>query len=47
MRSRLIMPKTNKQNKKSEKNLFTNYIFLKIVVSNIRDAFGANYLTTN
>jgi len=41
---RLVMSKINKQqNKKSDK--FTNSIFLKIV-SNIRDAFGANHFTS-
>jgi len=45
MKSQLVMPKTNKkQNRKSE-NLFTNYIFLKVVVSNIRDVFDANHFT--
>jgi len=41
------MPKTNKkrQNRKNQKNLFANLIFLKIVVNNIRDAFGANHFT--
>jgi len=40
------MSKTNnkkKQNRRSEK-LLANFIFLK-VVSNIRDAFGANHFT--
>jgi len=32
--------------KGDQKNLLTNYIFLKVVVSNIRDAFGfANHFT--
>jgi len=43
---RLIMSKTNKKDKiGDQKNLLTNFIFLKVVVSNIRDVFGANYFT--
>jgi len=39
------MPKTNKKNKiGDQKNLLANFIFLK-VISNIRDAFGANHFT--
>jgi len=37
------MPETNKkQNRRSEK--FTRQLFLKIVINNIRDAFGANHI---
>jgi len=37
---RLLMLKTNKKDKIwDQKNLLTNFIFLKVVVSNIRDAF--------
>jgi len=37
------MPKTNKKNKiGDQKNLLTNYIFLK-VVNNIRNTFNANH----
>jgi len=38
------MTKTNKTDKiEDQKNLLANFIFLKVVVSNIRDTFGANY----
>jgi len=42
------LPKTNKKKKKknkkgNQKNLLANFIFLKVIVNNIRDAFGANY----
>jgi len=40
------MSKTNKKDKMGDqKNLLANFIFLKVVVNNIRDAFGANYFT--
>jgi len=40
------MPKTNKTDKiGDQKNLLTNFMFLKIVVNNIRDAFGTNHFT--
>jgi len=40
---RLVIPKTNKEDKiGDQKSLLANFIFLK-VVSNIRDAFGVNY----
>jgi len=43
---RLVMPKINKKNKiRDQKNLLANFTFLKVVVSNIRDAFGANHFT--
>jgi len=44
---RLIIPKTNKKKNKmgDQKNLFTNFIFLKVFISNIRNAFGANHFT--
>jgi len=47
---RLVMPKTNKKTKKKnkigdQKSLLVNFIFLKIVVINIRDAFDANHFT--
>jgi len=46
MKSRLVMSKTNKKNKiGDQKNLAINYNFLKVVVSNIRDAFDANHFT--
>jgi len=38
----LIMPKTNKKTKnkiEDQKNLLANFIFLKIIVSNIRELF--------
>jgi len=35
---RLVMSKTNKKDKGDQKNLLANFIFLKVVVSNIRDA---------
>jgi len=41
---RLIIPKTNKI--RNRKNLLANLIFLKVVVSDIRDAFGANHFTS-
>jgi len=35
------MPKTNKKDKiGNQKNLLVNFIFLKVVVSNICDVFG-------
>jgi len=38
------MPKTNKKRKiGDQKNLLANLIFLKIVVSNVYNASGANY----
>jgi len=43
---RLIMPKINKKDKiGDQKNSLANFIFLKVVVSNIHDAFGINYFT--
>jgi len=39
---RLIMLKITKK-KVDQKNLLANFIFLKVVISNIRDAFGANH----
>jgi len=40
MKLRLIIPKTNKKDKiGDQKNLFANFIFLKVVVSNIRVCF--------
>jgi len=40
------MPKTNKKDKiGDQKNLLANFMFLKVVVSNIRDVFGANHFT--
>jgi len=46
MKLRLVMPKTNKKDKIGyQKNLLVNFIFLKVVVSNIRDAFCANHFT--
>jgi len=40
------MPKINKKEKIGhQKNLFADFIFLKVVVNNIRHAFGANYFT--
>jgi len=43
---RLVMPKTNKKDKiENQKNLLVNFIFLKIVVSNICDVFGTNHFT--
>jgi len=36
IKSRLVMPKTNKKDKiGDQKNLLANFIFLKVVVSNI------------
>jgi len=38
---RLVMPKTDKNDKiEDPKNLFANFIFLKIIVSNARDALA-------
>jgi len=38
------MPKIDKKTKsEDQKNLLTNYIFLKVVVNNICYAFGANH----
>jgi len=46
MKLRLVMSKTNKKDKiGDQKNLLANFIFLKIVVNNIRDAFDTNYFT--
>jgi len=42
---RLVMPKINKKQKGNQKNLLANFIFLKVVASNVRDAFGANHFT--
>jgi len=43
---RLVMPKTNKKDKiEDQKNFFANFIFFKVVVSNIHVAFGANHFT--
>jgi len=43
---RLVMSKTNKKDKiRDQKNLLANFIFLKVVVNDIRDAFGANHFT--
>jgi len=47
LKLRLIMPKTNKKDEIGDKkNLLANFIFLKIVVNNIRDAFGTNHCTS-
>jgi len=44
---RLVMPKTNKKDKIGDQNnLLANFIFLKVVVNNICDAFGANHFTS-
>jgi len=43
---RMIMLKTNKIDKRGDqKNLLVNFIFLKVVVNNICNAFAANYFT--
>jgi len=48
MKLRLVISKTNKRDKiKDQKNLLANFIFLKDVVNNIRDAFGTNHCTIN
>jgi len=47
MKLQLVMSKTNKKNKiGDQKKLLVNFIFLKVVVSNICDAFGANHFTS-
>jgi len=41
------MSKTNKKDKiGDQKNLLANFIFLKVVVSNIHDTIDANYFTS-
>jgi len=40
------MPKTKKKHKIGDQNLFANFIFLKVVASNIREAFDANDFTS-
>jgi len=47
LKLRLVMPKTNKKDKiGDQKNLLANFIFLKIVVNNIHNAFGTNHCTS-
>jgi len=41
-----VMPKTKKNKIRDQKSLFANFIFLKVVASNIREAFGANNFTS-
>lgn len=43
--SRLIAPKTNNKTKKEIKIYSPTLFFLKIIASNIYDAFGANHFT--
>jgi len=41
---RLVLSKTNKKDKiGDQKNVFANFIFLNVVISNIHNAFGANH----
>jgi len=40
---RLVMSKINKKNKIDLKYLPANFIFLKVVVSNMRNASGTSY----
>jgi len=43
---RLVMSKTNKKDKiGDQKNLLANFIFLKVVVNNLRDTFNTNHFT--
>jgi len=41
------MPKTNKQkkNKTGDQKIYSSTSFLKVVISNKRDAFGTNHFT--
>jgi len=39
------MSKINKKKTSDQKNLLMNFIFLKVVISNIRNVFGANHFT--
>jgi len=44
MKLRLLMLKTNKKNKiGNQKSLLANFIFLKVVIINIRNAFDASH----
>jgi len=48
MKLGLVMLKTNKKKNNKigdQKSLLANFIFLKVVVINIRDAFDTNYFT--
>jgi len=37
------MSKTNKRDKIGDQKNLLNFIFLKVIISNIRDVFGANF----